>query len=127
MIRGGWSGTGARGGGRRIRARIAGGGATLRCTGLFALALVAIVETNVRSDTLCDGTVDHLAVRAVLSDVAGLEAPVAAQDECRVCRLDLGRPEIWAKRRSSAMSCKPVRLVGVTRSILPPIPSPRLK
>src|SRR5258706_14143478 len=90
MIRGGWSGTGARGGGRRIRARIAGGGATLRCTGLLALALVAIVETNVRSDTLCDGTVDHLAVRAVLSDVAGLEAPVAAQDECRVCRLDLG-------------------------------------
>src|SRR5258706_2199346 len=90
MIRGGWSGTGARGGGRRIRARIAGGGATLRCTGLLALALVAIVETNVRSDTLCDGTVDHLAVRAVLSDVAGLEAPVAAQDECRVCQLDLG-------------------------------------
>src|SRR5258706_2319171 len=90
MIRGGWSGTGARGGGCCIRACIARGGATLWSMGLLALALVAIVETNIRSDTLCDGTVDHLAVRAVLSDVAGLEAPVAAQDECHICRLDLG-------------------------------------
>src|SRR5258706_2925879 len=84
MIRGGQSSAGARGGGYHIHAHIARRGATLWGTGLLALALVAIVKAAVGSDTLRNGTVDHLTMGAILSNVADLQAPVAVQDERRV-------------------------------------------
>ncbi len=87
MSGGGWGSTGARGGGCRICACIARG-ATLQGTGLgLGLALVAIVIVG--SNTLRNGAVNHFAVGAVLSDVADLQAPVAVQNECSICQLNL--------------------------------------